>query len=117
MFKKTDKEPCGQKMCKTNNTAKDDNFFTEETLGFSFELINEDVLDEKFEEAVEEGRKLISIVLAITAFFELEIYYISIVKHKVNYVLFYISNLGQAPTLRVACIFKIFRAQSRLAIG
>lgn len=48
-------------------------FFREVALDFSFELIDENVLDEelnnKFQETVEEAKKMVSIMFAITAFF------------------------------------------------
>ena len=46
-------------------------FIREEILDSSHELIDEDVLDEKFEEAVEEVWKIISALFPITAIFKL----------------------------------------------
>ena len=55
--------------------VKESNFFRGESVDFSFELNEENVLDEglneKFEETVEEDRKTFSIVFARAAFFEL----------------------------------------------
>ena len=48
-------------------------FFREVALDFSFELIHKNVLDEelndKFEETVEEAKKMVRIMFTITAFF------------------------------------------------
>lgn len=56
----------------TNFTAKEGIFlFRKGTLDFSYESIDDDILDGKLEEALEEVRKTINVVFAITAFFEL----------------------------------------------
>lgn len=56
----------------TNFTAKEGIFlFRKGTLDFSYESIDDDILDGKLEEASEEVRKTINVVFAITAFFEL----------------------------------------------
>lgn len=56
----------------TNLTAKEGIFlFRKGTLDFSNESIDDDILDGKLEEALEEVRKTINVVFAITAFFEL----------------------------------------------
>ena len=56
----------------TNFTAKEGIFlFRKGTLDFSNESIDDDILDGKLEEALEEVRKIINVVFAITAFFEL----------------------------------------------
>lgn len=56
----------------TNFTAKEGIFlFRKGTLDFSNESIDDDILDGKLEEALEEVRKTINVVFAITAFFEL----------------------------------------------
>lgn len=56
----------------TNFTAKEDIFlFRKGTLDFSYKSIDDDILDGKLEEALEEVRKTINVVFAITAFFEL----------------------------------------------
>ena len=67
------KRVTSSKAGKTNGRTRQ--FFREGTLNFSFELIDENVLDEelseKFEEIVEEIWKITSIMLAITPFFVL----------------------------------------------
>lgn len=56
----------------TNFTAKEGIFlFRKGTLDFSNESIDDDILDGKLEEALEEVKKTINVVFAITAFFEL----------------------------------------------
>ena len=56
----------------TNFTAKEGYFlFRKGTLDFSYESIGDDILDGKLEEALEEVRKTINVVFAISAFFEL----------------------------------------------